>query len=81
MKTSIVEDAFGNFSIGDKTRPSTGSRIRAGTVGFRSESHDNGMRRNNSDTSVGEQGQVNDSGIDTAVSKFRMCTCNCDENL
>ena len=79
LHLSIVEDASGNVIIGDKIRSGTSSRMRAGTVGFRSESHDSRMRRNGSDNSVGEQGHANDSGIDTAVSKFEIyMSCTCD---
>ena len=66
--TWIAEDAFGNFAAGDVSRGRSSSGVRPRT-GFRSESHESGMRRNNSDTSIGDKnGQGNDSGIDTAVS-------------
>ena len=62
----IIEDASGNLILGDnKTRPNIGPRNRGG---FRSDSHDTGIKHNNSDPSLVENGQANDSGIDTAVS-------------
>ncbi|XP_028409910.1 ankyrin repeat domain-containing protein 11-like isoform X2 [Dendronephthya gigantea] len=66
FRFSAAEDAFGKLALPNgKSRASFSVRSRAG---FRSESHDVGMRRNNADI---EHAQANDSGVDTAVSSLQ----------
>ena len=65
----IAEDAFGNAAVGDnKIRANSIARARAGLRSESSTNNHGGVRRNNSDTSLPENGQTNDSGVDTAVS-------------